>query len=405
MADTSVLEALRKERNGLVEEAEGLMQADNFDPSDPVLVETRSKIDNLDTKIKSLTEWAQRRASQNEIDAISIKNRVEQDAKADNAEYRSLGQMFVESRAYADYRNAPRGSSGRVDVPLLGRQERAVIGTGTYAGLIQPTRIRPSEAPNAQTPLLNRISQIQVQTNSVEWIFYSAAAPLAGVVAEGTPKPEAAVAPVLKTVTLNTVAHWVQYTRQFQEDAAGLADFLNSSLIRGVNDKREALAATALTGSADIPVVPNAGTLLEGIRMAIGQVTSAGYAADVVILNPMDYAALDIDLLGRTLNGAVIGSQFWGVSPVAVGAVPSGTAFVADIATAMAELVRTDVSVYTTDSDITGAGATAASAFRANILTTLAEARTAPIVHRPEAAAKVTGTVVVAAEAQTAGRK
>jgi hypothetical protein len=75
----------------------------------------------------------------------------------------------------------------------------------------------------------------------------------------------------------------------------------------------------------------------------------------------------------------------------------------------MAWLQRQDVTVYTTDSDISGAGATAASDFRTNILTTLAEARGKAIVPRPEALTKVAGTVTVPAalggEPQSASKK
>jgi len=393
----TVLDKLRSEREALVDEIEGLMQGD-FDPQASELVEARGRAEALDTKIKSLVEWNQRRAAANEIDAISVRSRQDVEQKQTReAEAKSVGETWVRSKAYEQYRQVPKGNSQVIDMPfdsLL--QTRAPILTNTFAGLIQPDRIIPSTPPAQQTPLLDLINRVTVGSNTVEWIFYPAAAPVGTITPEGQAKTEAAITPVLRTITLDTIASWAQYSRQFGEDAPGLVDFLNASLARGIMDKREAEAAVALTGDATIPETPNAlGTLLEGIRRAVGSVQDAGYVPQAVALNPGDYAELDLAVLGMTMRGPVVGESFWGIRPVPVGAIPSGTAYVGDFTAGMIELVRRDVSVYTTDSH--------ASTFTSNILTTLVEARTKSIVHRPEALAKVVGTVGAAVGATGGG--
>ena len=396
MSDT-LLTKYRDQRAELASEIEAAMSGDTFDPADKTFVEARSRAEDLDAKIKTITEWQQSRASANAVDAVAVRtSAAREELEVRETRPATIGDAWVRSSAYANYMNTPKGTSAPVSVSWdTVMQTRAVITTGTFAGLLQPDRIAPSSPPMAQTPLLDNMSQIRVNSNSVEWIFYPAQAPLGTVTAEGSPKTEGAIAPVLQTVTLNTVASWAQYSRQFGEDGPGLVDFLNEALGRGINDKREALAAAELVGDTSIPDIPNTGgTLLQGIRRAIAGVQDAGYMPSVVVLNPQDYADIDIELLGKIVMGVGTGpqqgAQFWGVTPIPVGAIPVGTAFVGDLRTAMAELVRSDVSVYTTDSDIIGAGASAASAFRSNVLTTLVEARTAPIVHRAEAMAKVT---------------
>jgi HK97 family phage major capsid protein len=393
---TTTLEKLRGERETLVTELEALMAADDFNPADQTYVEARSRAEGLDTKIAAIVEFNQRRAAANEIDAISVRaKKVEDLSKATRESPDSIGDAWVRSKAYEDYRYAPRGTSGRVTLPFDAvLQTRAPILTSTFAGLIRPDRIDPSGQPAQQTPLLDLISRVRVNANSVEWIYYPSGAPLGTVTAEGSAKTEAAVTPSLKTVSLDTIASWAQYSRQFGEDAPGLVDFLNANLSRGILDKREALAAAALTGDASIPVTANTtGTLLQGIRRAIASVQTAGYKPNAVALNPQDYAGIDIELLGKIVmgvgSGPQQGMQYWGVVPIPVGAVPSGTAFVGDFTTAMVELVRSEVQVYTTDSH--------ASTFTSNVLTTLVECRTKPIVHRAEALTKVSGTVSVAA--------
>jgi HK97 family phage major capsid protein len=392
----TILENLRQERDALIGEIDGLMTGD-FDPNDKTLVEARSKAEGLDSKIAALVDFQAKKDAASRIDSIAIRTKQDVDEKQTRATSSlTIGEAWTRSKAYADYSQTPKGNSMTVTLPFSAIQRRAPILTSTFAGLIQPDRIDPSEAPAGQTPLLDLIRTIRVNSNSVEWVYFPAGAPLGTVTAEGAVKTEAAITPSLKTVVLDTIASWAQYSRQFGEDASGLVDFLNASLSRGINDKREALAAETLLADASIPASAGGGTtLLENIRIAIGEVQSAGYRPQAVVLNPADYAGLDIDVLGKTLLGPQVGTQFWGVQPVAVGAVPVGTAYVGDFSVAMAELVRSEVSVYTTDSH--------ASTFTSNVLTTLVEARTKPVVHRAEALVKVGGGVTTASA--SAGRK
>ena len=105
---------------------------------------------------------------------------------------------------------------------------------------------------------------MRVTGNSVEWVFFPAAAPLGTVTAEGVAKTEAAITPSLKTVTLDTIASWAQYSRQFGEDAPGLVDFLNASLARGITDKMERCCGGARRRLPSRSPPTRAGTLLEG---------------------------------------------------------------------------------------------------------------------------------------------
>lgn len=388
----NILEKLRKERTTLIGEIEALMSAEDFDPQDKTLVEARSKADALDTKIKSIVEFEQSRAAANEVDAMSLRARTTASAgTADEVEYRSIGEAYVRSRAYADYLQSPRGTSGRVTVDA-NTMFRAPI-TSTTFNLTDAVRIPDRRDAEPRLPLLDVIPRIPVAGNSVEWVIYPPA-PEAGVVTEGSVKPEAVLAPELTTASLEIVAHYVQYTRNVLEDDAALMAYINSSLRQGVLKKIASQAAAVLnaeTGFLD-GTYPSGGTLLGGIRSAIGLVQTQGYDPDVVVLNPADYADLDISLLGQSVvntgTGPQIGGTYWGVRPIPAAAVPVGTAYVGDFSTAMALLMRSEVAVYTTDSH--------ASTFTSNVLTTLAETRAKAIVHQPNAVAKVKKALVAA---------
>lgn len=387
----TVLDTLRQKRSTLESELDALIGAEDFDPADETFARAKKDAEGLDAKIRVLVENESRRAAANEVDALSVRT-SKAVAKAEARSVESMGQAFTRSREYTDYLQAPRGNSGHVSVPfdMLG-QQRAPILSDTFDGVLQPQRIQASAAPAIQTPLLDNVARIPVSANSIEWIRYPAAAPLAGKVAEGSAKPEATVAPELVTVTLDIIAHWLQVTRTVMEDGGALVAFIDSALRRGVVDKLESEVAATITAAAaadEFAEVTYGGagdgdvdTLLKGIRHGVGAVQDAGYVPSVVLLNPSDYASMDIDVLGSTLLGPQVGSQFWGVRPVAVGAIASGTAFVGDLSTAVAHLYRTNVSMYVSDSH--------ASTFTSNVLTLLCEARAANIVHRAEALVEV----------------
>jgi len=384
----TVLTDLRGQKDTIVGELDALMANPDFDPKDKVIIENRTKVENLDAKIQSIVEWEERKNASMKIDSIALRHR--EDQKKDEEQrleaIPTVGEAWIRSKAYEDYKLLPRGTSGRVSMPFDAFQERAPILTNTFPGIVQATRIAPSAVPARQTPLLDLIARVTVSSGAVEWVTYPAAAPLGTVTAEGAAKTEAAIAPALATITLDTIASWAQYSRQFGEDAPGLVQFLNAALARGILDKREALAAAELVANASIPVTANAtGTLLECIRLGVATVQTAGYQPQAAVVNPADYAALDIDVFQATLRGPTINPNFWGVVPVPVGAVPSGTAFVGDFTAGMVELVRSEVQVFTTDSH--------ANTFINNVLTTLVEARAKAVIQRPEAITKVTGTV------------
>ena len=71
------------------------------------------------------------------------------------------------------------------------------------------------------------------------------------------------------------------------------------------------LAAAAAT----IPDVTDA-DLLAAIRVGIGTVQAAGYAPNAVLLNPADWADLDIAVMGATLARPDGRQTFWGLRPI-----------------------------------------------------------------------------------------
>jgi hypothetical protein len=148
--------------------------------------------------------------------------------------------------------------------------------------------------------------------------------------------------------------------------------------------------AAAALAAASLPTasVPLGGSLLEAIRVGIATVQAAGYSPNAVLLNPMDWAALDIAVMVESVDGPVLKSGFWGLTVVPSPAQPEGTATVGDFRTGVQHFVRSGVALYITDSH--------ASTFLANVFTLLAERRSKTAVVRPaalvECSVSATGT-------------
>lgn len=290
----------------------------------------------------------------------------------------SWGELFVNSPQFAKYDGT--GSSGRVEVP--GLFERAPIDT-TFVDI--PPSIFVPQPWTMTTPLLDAVGRETVASGNVEWVRWPGSYPLAGVVPESQLKPEATFAPTVESGTLDTLAHFKGITRQALEDIPRIQQIVESTLRGGVLRKLEELCATTLTADTNISTVTN-DDLLAGIRVALGEVQADGYAsANAVILNPADYAALDLAVMGATVAGPQLQQGFWGLRAIAAGAIPAGTAYVGDFKTGETLFERGAASVYLTDSH--------SDFFLRNTLVILAETRALAVVTEPTAIRKVTGPV------------
>jgi HK97 family phage major capsid protein len=300
----------------------------------------------------------------------------------------SWGEMFTRSDQFGDYRG--RGTSGRVNI-----ETRALpMSLSTSAPSISKQKI-VLENVEGPAPLLGLIPVVTVSSNGFDVVVWSKSAGGAAVVPEGTAKPPAEWAPVSNPITLDTVAVHTQMTRQLIEDEPAVRSKIDTELQREVLRALEASAAAQLV-AATLPTVAGA-TLLESIRMGVGTVQAAGFSPSAVLLNPADWATLDITVMGSTLIGPSVGSQFWGLRPVASVAQPAGTATVGDFSAGVERYSRSGVSLYITDSH--------ASTFLSNVFTLLAETRSKTVVTRPAALCECTKSGATTAAAPAGAKK
>ena len=383
---------LTTERESLSASATGL--------ADAAAAESR---DLTETELTSLQGWSQRCA---EIDRLlgtlddqmqsqrayaQLRSRLD-NTEADPDPARELqsrsapppsdwGGMFVASDAFRTYEG--RGSSGEVLLPgLFSRAAGDPITVGGFPGGLPPYYFQPTPW-QMTTPLLGALGKVATSSGVVTWYEWPGAYPIAPVVAEAAVKPGTDIVPVPHTESLETYAHWQALSRQALEDIPMVQSVVTNALQGGVLAALEGAAAAALAApGSGIPAITNA-DILAGIRVAIGDVQGRGYAnPNAVLLNPADFAGIDLAVMAATVNGPTRTGSVWGVPAIAVGAIPPGTAYVGDFSTAVTLFARDQVSAYMTDSH--------QDYFIRNLLVILAEQRALVAVTQPNAAEKVT---------------
>ena len=293
------------------------------------------------------------------------------------------GEQFTASEAFRNYNG--RGSSGEVDLPgLFARAASDPIMVSTFPGELPPYYFSPTPW-RMTTPLLDVLGRVTTNSGTVQWYTWPGAYPMAAVVPEGTTKPPADITPTPHTEALVTYAHYKALSRQALEDIPQIQSIVEGALRGGILAALEAAAAAELADAANGIPTTDAADLMTGIRSAIGSVQSRGYAnPNAVLLNPADFADLDVAVMGVTNNGPVRTGSVWGVPAIAVGAIPSGTAYVGDFSTAVTLFARNTVSAYMSDSH--------SDFFVKNLLVILAEQRALVAVTEPQAAESVTVT-------------
>lgn len=302
----------------------------------------------------------------------------------------TAGEQFVGSEELAAYRGSGQSRTVNVDGIMPSAfamgETRATMTEGAepWASLLSnPTgavTVQPVVKPR---PLLEVISRAPTSLAAIPVLRIAGDESGAAVVSEGALKPEVTWTETLETVSVPTIAGHKKASRQILDDVALVRNLIDTKLTNSVLDAVQTRVMTAVSAALGVGNTTNGVAdqdLLEVARVALGELQGRGHTANAILLNPADYAAMDLTVLGGTLLGPVVGSQFWGLRPVPSTSVTAGTAILGDFAEAVTLYERSGISMFVTDSDVSGEGAQTTSDFRRNILTFLAEIRAVPIV-------------------------
>jgi hypothetical protein len=374
---TAILDKIRAERDDVRNAAVAMAEAEDFSPDDPTFVDLQTRADDLDKRASTLVGLFSAQSAADALDGRIAKAARRADDRATETRPESWGQSFVRSDVFTSY--AGRGTSPRLNLDYETRALPTGISDLVAAGFKGATLSVDTTAPAPPTPLLDVMTTVNVSTNAIEYVSWAKAAGGAAKVAEKATKPSVEYAPTVVPDTLDMIAVYTQLTRQLIEDQAAVRSYIDGALRADVMRAEEAEAAAVLAAAnlPTAPVVAGTTTLLEAIRVGIGTVQAAGYNPNAVLLNPMDWAALDIAVMVESVDGPIRKAGFWGLATVAANSQPEGTATVGDFRTGTNHFVRSGVSLYVTDSH--------ADTFLSNVFTLLAERRSKTAVIRPAA--------------------
>jgi len=276
-------------------------------------------------------------------------------------------------------------------------ETRALLTTGS--GQVVERTPFPKGVAAPSSLLLDVVPVQLTSAGLIEWIgetAASSAAPGAGAtpVAEGTAKPEATIALEPLSATVETIATWVQLTRQLFDDNDGLNGWLNARLISAV---RFVLDAQAVSGDGTSPdlrgllntpgiqtLTTTAGdSLLVAARKAITLIQTRGQAATHIVANPVD---AEDAALAKNQQGDLLDVSALNLPPVITDPnMPAGSFVVGSfVADNIALRVRQQTRILLSDSHDQN--------FTKNILVILAETRAALCVWNPASFVKGTLT-------------
>ncbi|EKO1024321.1 phage major capsid protein [Salmonella enterica subsp. enterica] len=347
---------------------------------------------------ESLTQMAELKERLTELEQKSARHQEEPPQMV-----KTLGQMVIESEAFesmdSSARKGIRVQMSRKD--LMNVTATTGAGTSPTNSLTVADRIPGIIAPPERTlTIRDLLIPGETESSAMEFIqetgFTNSAAP----VAEGTKKPQSEITFDLKTAPVRTIAHTFKASRQILDDAKGLASYIDGRARYGLRlaEEKQLLSGDG-TGANIKGIIPQASafnpkvtlasaTAIDRMRLAILQSVLAEYPASGIVLNPIDWAAIELTkdgegryIIAQPVNGSV--ARLWGLPVVETQAMAQNNFLTGAFSMAAQIFDRMEIEVLlSTENE---------DDFVKNMVTIRAEERLAMAVYRPEAF--VTGQV------------
>lgn len=339
----------------------------------------QSAFDKLQAKVESL-----------DSNNRDLEQRLSQRRGGSGEPVLSAGRQFVAEKSVKAF--LENGARGTV--------KHAITTAGNSGGaLIRPDRdTEVAGLPRRQMTIRALLTQGNTGSNSVEYARQTTRTNNARPVTESAQKPESAYAWELETAPVRTIAHWIPVSRQAIDDAQMLAGEIDNELTYGLDLVEELqilkgdgtgqnLEGLVTAATAFSPAfTPVSGTMIDDLRLAILQASLSEYMADGIVLNPIDWARIELMKDGeqRYIFANVIqmaGPQLWGKPVVATNAMDEDEFLVGAfrMAATIWDRMETEFLLSSEDRDN----------FIKNMLTARAEKRLALGIKRP--AALITG--------------
>lgn len=265
-----------------------------------VSAETKAAIENFGIKQREFADQL-----------VLIKQRGTTPA-AEGEKIETWGEQFVKNARYADF------AGGHLNKLRVEVKNTLTGADATVAPDRKPGIVTGAFLPFSMESL---IPATTTTSNAIEFTKEASFTNSAAEAAEGAAKAESALTWSLVNMPVSTVAHFIKISKQLAADNKALAAYVNTRMVYGVNQKVDVqlvvgdgtapnISGTYDSGNYTAHGIANAalGSTLKKlvlIRKIMADLYTAGYPADAIVLNPADWATIEIELFttaaGQTL--------------------------------------------------------------------------------------------------------
>lgn len=244
----------------------------------------------------------------------------------------TAGERFVEDEGFKSFAGQTR-PRGRHIVDVKDISSLTTDAPGSVGTLVRPDRASPVELPNRRMTVRALLAQGNTSSNLIEYDKESGFTNSAAPVAEGALKPQSEIQYTEAAAPVRTIAHWMRASVQILSDAPGLRSMIDGRLRYGLDyveegqllngsgtgQNLEGLVTVATPFAAPGGLV--AGQMIDTIRLGMLQVALAEYPPNGVVINPIDWAFIEMlkDGEGRYLIGnpqGTLGPSLWSLPVV-----------------------------------------------------------------------------------------
>jgi len=274
--------------------------------------ELTGKIDGLSEQYKALKEQL-----------IDLAQKQTPASPSDKIE--SAGQEFVGSEAFKAL------SDRRVERARIEVKNTVVTGTNMPFQAQRQGVIPGSFAPLTLRQLIPTITVASTSVSSLRELAWTNSA---AEIAEAAAKPESAITFEPYNVTIETVAHFIKVSNQLLADAPAIAAYIDTRLRDGLAQRveRQLVLGTGVTpqlsgltdaGNFVAFTATSGANLVESINKAKYNRWAVGEVVDTVVVNPADWAAMEV-----LREGTGTGAYLYGAPGTVAGGNPFGMSVV-----------------------------------------------------------------------------
>lgn len=371
------VESIELKLKGMDEKAEGELKT-----LGKVSADTKAALEALGVQQRELADRMQ-----------ALEQKGAQTGAADDKADASWGAQLIKNDRYADFAG---GHMNKLRVEV----KNTLTGSDTT---VAPDR-KPGIVAGAFQPFSMEalLPSTTTSSNAIEFTKENVFTNAAAEAAEGTQKAESSLTWTLVNMPVSTVAHWIKISKQLAADAPALAAYVNTRMRYGVNQKVDTqlvvgdgsapnISGTYKTGNytahgytnAALTAISSTFKKLVLIRKIMADLYVAGYPADAIVLNPADWASIEIELFttaaGQTLYSVNEAGQarLFGLPVIQAIGMAADTFQVGRFSEAYMVHNREGVVVEMSDSD--------SDNFTKNLITLRAERRLALATEKPAA--------------------